>query len=462
MIGRELFNCAEKCGAMHRKGHVMPYEEDSLRSARSNIVAKDNRLIQRSRYSLSLMENKALLYLISMIRPDDKPGRIYTFSCAEFQRLLNWNKEASYMNIKAMFQRLGDVSMWIESEIDGSPKDILVRYFHIVRLDQKSGHIDISFHEDMFPYLLDLQKHLVEDGRYFTTYRLQNVTLMKHRYSIRIYELLKSYQYNNQKWTFENGTGSEYDIQLRIAGTVMDPKTRQVVSNVPDGWSNWAVFRRNVLDPAVEEINKYTDIVVAYTGKKEDLSHKKTRAIRTIEFYMVRKTEPEQAATDRMIDTEYTVLEDEKRYHQVTVEEAFFQAHEQKLEEEKRIKEEMERRKKEQEITDSRYPVLWGDLHAQGADFTEKQVEALFRAAIRGRTAGAVQFSDQEMFATDFVMYYYEKLQATMEDTRTKPYNRLLDMVKKDYDGITEEIRARYARGTEARNRQEGVVNGTL
>ena len=117
----------------------MPYEEDSLRSARSNIVAKDNRLIQRSRYSLSLMENKALLYLISMIRPDDKPGRIYTFSCAEFQRLLNWNKEASYMNIKAMFQRLGDVSMWIESEIDGSPKDILVRYFHIVRLDQKSG-----------------------------------------------------------------------------------------------------------------------------------------------------------------------------------------------------------------------------------------------------------------------------------------------------------------------------------
>ena len=122
----------------------------------------------------------------------------------------------------------------------------------------------------------------------------------------------------------------------------------------------------------------------------------------------------------------------------------------------------MERRKKEQEITDSRYPVLWGDLHAQGADFTEKQVEALFRAAIRGRTAGAVQFSDQEMFATDFVMYYYEKLQATMEDTRTKPYNRLLDMVKKDYDGITEEIRARYARGTEARNRQEGVVNGAL
>lgn len=440
----------------------MPYEEDNLRSARSNIVAKDNRLIQKSRYSLSLMENKALLYLISMIKPDDKPGRIYTFSCAEFQRLLNWNKEASYVNVKAMFQRLGDVSMWIEGEVDGRQKEILVRYFHIVRLDQGTGDIDISFHEDMFPYLLDLQKHLVEDGRYFTTYRLQNVTLMKHRYSIRIYELLKSYQYNNQKWTFENGTGSEYDIQMRIAGTVMDPKTRQAVSNVPEGWANWAVFRRNVLDPAVEEINKYTDIVVAYKGKKEDLSHKKTRAIRTIEFYMVRKTGLQQEATDRVIDTEYTALEDEERYHQVTVEEAFFQAHEQKLEEEKRAQEEEAARKKELEIADSRYPILWGDLHAQGADFTEKQVEALFRAAIRGRTAGAVKFSDQEMFATDFVMYYYEKLQATAEDTRTKPYNRLLDMVKKDYDGITDEIRARYARGNGVRDEKKGANDGTL
>lgn len=440
----------------------MPYEKDSLRSARKNIVAKDNRLIQKSRYSLSLMENKALLYLISMIRPDDQPGKIYTFSCSEFQRLLNWSKEASYMNIKAMFQRLGDVSMWIEGEVDGRPKDILVRYFHIVRLDQKSGYIDVSFHEDMLPYLLNLQKHLTEDGYYFSSYKLECISLMKHKYSIRIFELLRSYQYNNQKWTFENGTGSEYDLQYRIAGTVIDPKTRQPRSNIPESWSNWAVFRRDVLDPAVEEINKYTDIVIAYKGKKEDLSHKKTRAIRTIEFYMVRKTKPEQDVTDRIIDTEYMVLEDERHYHQVTVEEAFFQQHEQKLEEERRIKEEEAARKKELEIADSRYPVLWSDLYAQGADFTEQQVEALFRAAVRGRTAGAVKFSDQEMFAADFVMYYYEQMRATAEDTRTKPFNRLLDMVKKDYDGITEEIRARYARSTEARSEQKGAVNGSL
>lgn len=427
----------------------MSYEGEKTRSVRKNIVAKDNRLIQKSRYSLSLLENKALLYLISMIKPNDEPGRIYTFDCGEFQNLLNWTKEASYTNVKAMFQRLGDVSIWIEVEgEDGKPKESLVRYFHIVRLNPRSGQIEISFHDDMFPYLCDLQRHLAEDGRFYTTYRLESVALMKSKYAIRIYELLKSYQYNNQRWTFENGTGSEWDLQLRIADTSIDPKTRKAVSNIPEGWSNWAVFRRNVVQPAVEEINRLTDLLITYVGKKEDLSHKKTRAIRTIEFYMVKKTEPQQKATDRAIDAEYTVLENDELYHQVTVEEAFFKAHEQSLEEERRIKEEEAARKKELEIADSRYPVLWGDLYAQGADFTGKQVEALFRAAIRGRTAGAVKFSDQEMFATDFVMYYYEKMQATAEDTRTKPYNRLLDMVKKDYDGITDEIRARYTRSS--------------
>jgi hypothetical protein len=164
--------------------------------------------------SLSALENKAVLYLISKIRPEDNPGKTYTFNCREFQALLNWNREASYQNVKIMIQNLGDLSWWIEGEVNGKKKDILVRWFDIVHMDPGTGDIDISFHRDMFPFLIDLQKHLEEDGHYYTTYKLQNVTLMKHRYSPRIYELLKSYQYNNRKWTFENGTGTEHPTSL--------------------------------------------------------------------------------------------------------------------------------------------------------------------------------------------------------------------------------------------------------
>ena len=131
-----------------------------LTITRTNLVAKDNRLIQNSRMALSLIENKAILYLISKIRPGDEAGKSYTFNCSEFQALLKWNKDASYKNIKIMLQNLGDVSWWIEGEVKGRKKDILVRWFDIVHMDPGTGDIEISFHRDMFPFLLDLQKKL--------------------------------------------------------------------------------------------------------------------------------------------------------------------------------------------------------------------------------------------------------------------------------------------------------------
>lgn len=415
-----------------------------LRETRNNLVAKDNRMIQNSRFSLGLLENKAVLYLISKIKPDDKPGQIYVFNCREFQALLNWNKEASYQNIKIMLQNLGDISWWIEGEVKGKKKDILVRWFNIVHLDHGTGDIEISFHEDMFPFLLDLQKNLDENGHYYTTYKLQNVTLMKHRYSPRIYELLKSYQYNNKKWTFENGTGSEFDLQRRIADTVLDKKTRDGIPVIPKGWSNWAIFKRNILNPAVEEINKYTDIKVAYEGKKEDIYHRKTRAVRTIEFYMVGKTEPEQRSTDRIIDAEYTEIEDEQNGHQYSVEELFFQAHENSIAEEKFEKEILEI---EKNINKSKYSVLFAELNEdRHANFDEKKVNQLYSTAIKSRVGGKIPLQQWEMFAVDLVLYYYDKIEATPEDTKTTSYKRLLDCVRNDYDNIVYQLLEQYGK----------------
>ncbi len=421
-----------------------------LRETRNNLVAKDNRLIQKSRFSLGAIENKAILYLISKIQPGDKPGKIYTFNCKEFQALLKWDTDASYNYMKIMLQNLGDISWWIDGEVDGRKKDILLRWFDITRMDPGNGDIEISFQSDMFPFLLDLQKHLEEEGRYYTTYKLQNVTLMKHRYSPRIYELLKSYQYNNKKWTFENGTGSEYDLQRRIADTVKDKKTRNAVSLVPESWSNWAVFKRDVLEPAVKEINKYTDIKVAYAGKKEDIHHKKTRAIRTIEFYMVGKTDPEQRNTDEIIDAEYREIEDCDKYHQYTLEElsvedAFFKAHDESLKKERLENEMIESEKKQKQADKSKHPVLFAELNNdRTAKFSEKKVVQLYSIAIQGRVAGIVDVNCWELFATDLVLHYYDKIDATPEETKSTSYQRLLNCLENDYDGKVFELQEKY------------------
>lgn len=421
-------------------------ENYDLAEARNNLVAKDNRMIQNSRMSLGILENKAILYLISKIKPDDQAGKIYHFNCKEFQALLNWNKEASYTNVKVMLQNLGDLSWWMEGERKGKKIDILVRWFNIVHMNPGTGDIEISFHEDMFPLLLDLQKHLEEDGRFYTTYKLQNITLMKHRYSPRIYELLKSYQFNNQKWTFENGTGSEFDLQVRIADTGKDKKTGKPVSSIPASWSNWATFKRDVLNPAIDEINKYTDIKVAYVGKKEDIHHRKTRAIRTIEFYMVGKTAPEQRATDQIIDAEYTVMDRGSNYHQLSIEEMFFAEHEKKLEAEREEREYFESLQQERRAKASKHPILFAELNGETrqAGLDEKKINQLYSTAIQERVAGVISRDNWEMFAVDLIIYYYDKISATPEDIKSSIYNRLLDCVKKDYDGESASLIERY------------------
>lgn len=408
-----------------------------LKKTRNNLVAKDNKMIQDSRFALSTIENKAILYLISQIQPDDTPGKRYIFNCKEFQALIKWNGEASYKSIKAMLTRLSSMQWWIDLD---EQTEALVKWFNIVHMNKGTGDIEISFHEDMFPFLYELQKQKELDGHFYTTYKLQNITLMKHRYSPRLYELLKSYQYNNHKWTFENGTGSIYDLQRRIADNILDEETGASIAIIPEHWKNWAIFKRDVLNPATKEINKYTDIKIAYEGQHQDIYHNKTKAIRTINFYMMGKTNPEQQLTDTIIDAEYTVIEDDLNYHQINLEDLFFMDYGKQIQ--RKSQKPLPENTKDPQ---SEHQILADCLNGE---FTETQICVLYDAAISGRVAGIVDFSDWDLFATDFVTYYYNIVKSTPENTRTTPFRRLFDMVRKDYDNITVKLQIQYSNPT--------------
>ncbi len=415
----------------------------NLQEAKNRLVAKDNRLIQNSRYSLSVTENKAILYLISKIQPDDEPGKLYVFNCREFRNLIKWSNDSPYVKIKEMLTTLANMNWWVNLD---SGKESLVRWFHVVRMDPGTEDIEIKFHEDMFPFLLQLNQRL-ESGHYFSTYRLQNITLFKHKYSIKLYELLKSYQFNNQRWTFENATGSQYDLQQIIGDVVTEEGPDKGKTLIPAAWANWALFKRDVLEPTVKEINAYTDIKVAYVGKKEDLFHKRTRAIRSIEFFLLKKTDAEQKKTDELIDREYQSIEDSTRYHQRTldeysVEEEFFRAH--ALSEEA-DREEKRRTEKAQLEDNSEHPMLFSELNTQrDANLSEKNICQLYNAAIRDRAAGNIDHKNWDLFAVDLVMHYFDIIEATPEETKTTLFRRLLDCVRHDYDEVTIELIRKY------------------
>ena len=416
--------------------------DNSIKKARKQVVALRNDLIQRSRYSLSAIENKILLYILSLVKPTDGPGLRYSFYCNDFLRVIK-SKNQSYTTLKQMLTRIAQVVWWMDIDDD---TESLLRWFNIVHMNRGTGMVTISFHEDIFPYIIGLNRQQAENGIYYTAYQLQNISLMPHQYSPRIYQLLKSYQYNNRRWVFEIGTGSVHDLLRRISDT--DDKGDPII---PSSWKSFGVFNRDVLKPAMEDINKYTDIKVMYEPSKYDLKGVKHRGYTSVKFTMLPKTAGEIEDTEHVIDAEYREIEDDQ-FRQMSLfdmspeEMEFVSAHEEKvikesteanlasLAEAQIEQEEIQEAAAEERssrIMESQFPFLTEAF----PEFTDRQIEAIGRSAFK-LFSPMLSMNEWGPWSVDYVVHYYDYVKATPEDTKTTVFKRLLDAVRKDYDGF--------------------------
>ena len=64
--------------------------QNEIHEMRSYKIVKSNDLIQKSRFQLSLQEQKIILYLISKIKPTDMEFNEYTFEIYDFLKSVGW------------------------------------------------------------------------------------------------------------------------------------------------------------------------------------------------------------------------------------------------------------------------------------------------------------------------------------------------------------------------------------
>lgn len=210
----------------------------SLDTKREYNVTKSNDLIQKTRYDLSVKEQKIMLRVIQMIQPTDTNFTTYEFSLKEFCNLCGIAIGGSgYAEIKKALLSLKSKA-WFLRKPDGS--ETTVSWVLKADISQKHDFITIELDRDLKPYLLQLKEH-------FTTYSLYYTITMRSKYSIRLYELLKSYQNLGEK---------EFNVE--------DLKTKLMAEKN----KRWQDFRRNVIETAVKEINTLSDIYVSYELKK--------------------------------------------------------------------------------------------------------------------------------------------------------------------------------------------------
>lgn len=217
-------------------GVITMNELGDIMRRQSYFVAKSNEIIQHSRFSMTMQQNKILLYLISKIKPDDTGSEVYEISVREFCQVCNIVADSgkNTEDAKRAIKAVADKSVWVKQERG----EILLRWLNRVKFNDEKRCFEVTFHEDMLPYLYDLREQ-------YTQYSLENVLGMKSKYGVRLYELLKSYEHMEKEITF----------------TLEDLRQRLDVRN----YTRFPDFRRYVLEAALDDINEYSDIEVTYT-----------------------------------------------------------------------------------------------------------------------------------------------------------------------------------------------------
>jgi len=215
-------------------------EKPKYQVIRNCKVIKSNSLIQKSKFELSVQEQKIMLYLISKIKPNDDVFITSDFEIIEFCEVCGIESDngQNYKNIQDTIGSLAEKILWVH--LDNGDKTIL-RWIDKPYINDVTGKMRVKLDDLLKPFLLHLKNN-------FTQFELINTLAMKSKYSIRLYELLRSYEY--KKFV-------RFDI---------DELKKLLYA---EHYERYIHLRTKVIDVAVNEINNLSDLNVSYMPVKE-------------------------------------------------------------------------------------------------------------------------------------------------------------------------------------------------
>jgi plasmid replication initiation protein len=214
---------------------------------KADLVVKSNRLIEAS-YRLGMNEQRIILYAICRCREEQKglfPDLPVTITADAFvKQFPSVDKSNVYGQLKEAMNSLYNRSVMIH-DIDPATKKARVketRWISEKAYIDGAGHVQIVFTPEVIKYMTRLETE-------FTSYQLEKVGNMTSAYAVRIYELLAQHR----------------DIGNRTLNLAW---LREILQIAPDEYKLTTNFIRKVIEVAVDQINKHSDLTVSYKPLK--------------------------------------------------------------------------------------------------------------------------------------------------------------------------------------------------
>lgn len=220
-------------------------------------VVKSNDLIQKARYSLTVQQQKLILFAISKIKKNDPPDTVYELSIDEVCSVMGLEYDAGGYYYKAIKDDLVKLTnrLWVKFP----DREATVAWISDAEIIPLCGTVYIQFHSKMSKYLFELHNR-------YTQYQLCEVLTLKSKYALRLYELLRSYIMQD-----ELRDGKEKEVIFSV------DELRELLCC--ENYKRWAEFDRCVIRKAVDEINATSDII-----KVRYETIKRGKTVKTIVF----------------------------------------------------------------------------------------------------------------------------------------------------------------------------------
>lgn len=207
-------------------------------------VYKSNAIVEAG-FKLSVAEQRVILSCIGQIKRNQKisSNNTYSISAVELSQLTGSSISSSFRDLKNVVNRLFDRYVIIKNGPNGDKrKEILkTRWVQSIFFIENEARIELRFSSDMIPYLNELTKQ-------FTKYKLSSVVNLETSYGFRFYEFMC-------QW-------------LKVGKREFLIQDLKDILHIGNKYPAIKDFKLRVLEPAIKDINKNSDLWVKWSQRK--------------------------------------------------------------------------------------------------------------------------------------------------------------------------------------------------
>ena len=230
-----------------------------MKKEKMNKIVRQDNSITNARYDFTACQLDILFSIMGQIHDDDDHSKIYTMYAREIEEMTD--RKWDYAQFKDATENMGSRMFEIKTEKDYTQFWLFQRVKYITG----QGRIEIKFSEDAILLLKQLKNN-------FTTYELQSALSMSSKYAKRIYQICSQWK--------DLGESKKFDIkELKSNLGLIDKKGNEEYLPI-------SMFKARVLDVAVKQINKHTDLEISYIMAGE---YGRKKPLKTIVFYIQKK-----------------------------------------------------------------------------------------------------------------------------------------------------------------------------